>query len=231
MMYFTVYFCLWTYQTDWVLSAAQRCADGYLVQLRNSKWVDMWSWEPGFTEPILLLLLDSNSMWKQFNRDVLCNFANDTSLEHGLELLCSNHVSIKAVRRAVLHASKMLLTWPIPKCSHGLTQLFFLGCKLLTLHQRASEGITGSQALPPQKSEDGGFLRQPVLSQQSSASQEDNAAHLIHRKLDWAYQKLCHQVSCTLWPLVVKAIMESKQLVEDKQQGVRNNFLKTRNMM
>jgi hypothetical protein len=62
MLYFTVYFCLWTYQTDWVLSAAQRCADGYLVQLRNSKWVDMWSWEPGFTEPILLLLLDSNSV-------------------------------------------------------------------------------------------------------------------------------------------------------------------------
>jgi hypothetical protein len=47
-------------------------------------------------------------MWKQFNRDVLCNFANDMSLEHGLELLCSNHVSIKAVRRAVLHASKMV---------------------------------------------------------------------------------------------------------------------------
>lgn len=52
---------------------------------------------------------DFGQAWREVDRKILSHFSADSTLESGLELLCSSEMSVHAVGRAMHHASKTVL--------------------------------------------------------------------------------------------------------------------------
>nr|XP_024386396.1 uncharacterized protein LOC112287553 isoform X3 [Physcomitrium patens]XP_024386398.1 uncharacterized protein LOC112287553 isoform X3 [Physcomitrium patens] len=169
-----------------LISTFKRYADGFLGRLGTV--LHHLTLEPWFAEPLLLLLMSSNPVWKEVAQKVLVQSGASSSLESGLKLLCSSETSISAVCNAVRHASKTLMNWPLENCERALSQLFFLGLKLLNVNQGSMETVGSS----------------------SSSS---------------VLPKLWKILSATLWPLLGRTIMESKDLISGNHELMLTRML------
>ncbi|CAM6095945.1 unnamed protein product [Calypogeia fissa] len=200
---------------DELVGLFKKCAEKYLSRLRDAgiEHGD-WAWEARMAEPCILLPLDANAAFREFGKDVLRRVSNCSTLEGGLELLSSSEASCVAVSRGLHHALKQLLHWPLNRCSRGLQQLFFHVWKLLTLGDKEQPERHASQS---QGSRDGGFLSQPNF-QSPSLNNTQSPPVNNGGKDDASWKKLCTQVACQLWPLLVKTIMEGREHLEGAGQ-------------
>ncbi|KAG0553297.1 hypothetical protein KC19_12G000100 [Ceratodon purpureus] len=132
-----------------LINTFKRYADGFLD--RSSDVFHHLTMEPWFAEPLLLLLMNSNTDWKVVVQKVLSQSGASSSLESQLKLLCNGDISGSAVCDAVRHASRTLLNWPLENSERALSQLFFIGSKLLSLNEGAPATMENKSSVASRK--------------------------------------------------------------------------------
>lgn len=194
----------------------KRQAESYVNRLGDGGFEqqEAWVWEPRMAEPVVLLLLDANSVFKDFGKEILRRTANASTLESGLELLCTSEASAAAVSRGLHYASKLFLRWPLTQCARGLQQLFFHVWKLLVLGETPEKEKLTSLS---QVSQDGGFLSQPTFPSLSTSTEIIPATHKIRRDEE-VWSRLCRVVASHIWPLLEKTLFEGRQYVDGAGQ-------------
>ncbi|KAG6555775.1 hypothetical protein Mapa_003016 [Marchantia paleacea] len=195
----------------------KRQAESYVNRLgdRGFEQQEAWVWEPRMAEPVVLLLLDANSVFKDFGKEILRRTANASTLENGLELLCTSEASAAAVSRGLHYASKLFLRWPLTQCARGLQQLFFHVWKLLVLGETPEKEKLTSLS---QVSQDGGFLSQPTFPSLSTSTETTPSTPNKIRRDEEVWSRLCRVVASHIWPLLEKTLFEGRQYVDGAGQ-------------
>ncbi|KAL3682269.1 hypothetical protein R1sor_000291 [Riccia sorocarpa] len=199
-----------------MISILKRLAEKFITRVGENgvERLEGWLWEPRMAEPVIMLLLDANSVFRDFVKELLRCTVNATSLESLLEFLCSSEGSAAAVSRGLHYATKLFLRWPLTQCSRGLQQLFFHVWKLLVLGETPKKEKLTSLS---QISQDGGFLTQPSLPGMVSSTESTPPAGKI-QKDDEVWRRLCRVMASHMWPLLEKTLFEGRQCVDGAGQ-------------